>query len=163
MLLVRVGANIYALPLNALRETLRLSPMDVEVLHGQPDGLRSSSARCRCIGSRTGWSQSARRQGDQRGRPTVGEGRPLGIAPGPGRVASIPGGRLDGVGPWQALVIRLTRGDEAWLVDELVGKQQVVIKPLSPYLGTIRGVEGTAILPDGAVTLVLDVESLSQV
>ena len=57
--------------------------------------------------------------------------------------------------------MRLTRGDEIWVVDELVDKQQIVIKPLSPYLRTVRGVEGTAILPDGSVTLVLDVEGLA--
>ena len=46
------------------------------------------------------------------------------------------------------------------MVDELVGKQQVVLKPLSPYLGAVRGVEGAAILPDGSVTLILDVEGV---
>jgi two-component system chemotaxis sensor kinase CheA len=45
-------------------------------------------------------------------------------------------------------------------VDELIGKQQMVIKPLSPYLGSVPGVEGTAILPDGGVGLILDLERL---
>lgn len=59
-----------------------------------------------------------------------------------------------------ALVVGLARGDEVVLVDELVGKQQMVIKPLNPYLGQVRGVEGAAILPDGTVGLVLDLERL---
>lgn len=59
-----------------------------------------------------------------------------------------------------AIVVRLTGRDEVLVVDELVGKQQVVIKPLSSYLGAVRGVEGTAILPDGSVTLILGMEEL---
>jgi two-component system chemotaxis sensor kinase CheA len=59
-----------------------------------------------------------------------------------------------------AIVVSLTRGPEVVVVDELLGKQQMVIKPLSPYLGAVDGVEGAAILPDGTVTLILDIEKL---
>jgi two-component system chemotaxis sensor kinase CheA len=59
-----------------------------------------------------------------------------------------------------AIIVSLTRGPEVLVVDELLGKQQMVIKPLSPYLGLVEGVEGAAILPDGTVTLILDVEKL---
>ena len=58
-------------------------------------------------------------------------------------------------------MVRRAGRDEVLLVDELVGKQQVVLKPLSPYLGRMRGVDGAAILPDGSVTLILDVEGLA--
>jgi len=61
-----------------------------------------------------------------------------------------------------AVVLRLARGDEVLLVDELIGRQQIVIQPLSPHVGEIPGVDGTAILPDGQVTLILDVEKLAQ-
>jgi chemotaxis protein histidine kinase CheA len=60
-----------------------------------------------------------------------------------------------------AVVLNLARGSEIVAVDELVGKQQMVVKPLSPYLGAVRGVEGAAVLPDGRVTPILDVEGLS--
>jgi two-component system chemotaxis sensor kinase CheA len=59
-----------------------------------------------------------------------------------------------------AVVVGLVRGQEVVTVDELIGKQQMVIKPLSPYLGSVPGVEGTAILPDGGVGLILDLERL---
>lgn len=58
------------------------------------------------------------------------------------------------------LVVRLTGRDEVLIVDELVGKQQMVVKPLSPYLGAVKGIEGAAILPDGSVTLILGIEEL---
>jgi two-component system chemotaxis sensor kinase CheA len=65
---------------------------------------------------------------------------------------------LTGLPP--AVVVRRTHGDAVLVVDELLGKQQVVIKPLSPYVGALPGVEGAAILPDGSVTLILDLEEL---
>jgi two-component system chemotaxis sensor kinase CheA len=55
-------------------------------------------------------------------------------------------------------------GDEgdriALLVDELLGQQQVVAKPLGHALGSVRGVSGSAILGDGRVGLILDVPAL---
>jgi two-component system chemotaxis sensor kinase CheA len=70
-------------------------------------------------------------------------------------------GAASGTGVQPAIVVRRAGRDEVLMVDELAGKQQVVIKPLSPYLGTVPGVEGSAILPDGSVTLILDVEGLA--
>jgi two-component system chemotaxis sensor kinase CheA len=46
------------------------------------------------------------------------------------------------------------------VVDELKGKQEVVIKTLGISLGHIRGVAGGAILGDGRVGLILDPEGL---
>jgi two-component system chemotaxis sensor kinase CheA len=46
------------------------------------------------------------------------------------------------------------------LVDELLGKQEVVIKNLGEYLGTMPGVSGAAILGDGCVGLILDLEGM---
>jgi len=59
-----------------------------------------------------------------------------------------------------AVVARLARGETVLVVDELLGKQQMVIKPLNAYLGAVPGVEGAAILPDGSVTLILDMDGL---
>jgi two-component system chemotaxis sensor kinase CheA len=49
------------------------------------------------------------------------------------------------------------------LVDELVGKQEVVIKSLGPTFRDVRGVAGGAILGDGRVGLILDVAALAGV
>ncbi|MGC4053387.1 MAG: chemotaxis protein CheA [Paludibaculum sp.] len=46
------------------------------------------------------------------------------------------------------------------LVDELAGKQEVVIKNLGPTFGEVRGVAGGAILGDGRVGLILDLATL---
>ena len=44
--------------------------------------------------------------------------------------------------------------------DEMISKQEVVIKSLGSLLGRIPGVAGGAILGDGAIALILDPSSL---
>ena len=46
------------------------------------------------------------------------------------------------------------------VVDELVGRQQVVIKSLGETLQDIPGISGGAIMPDGRVGLILDIGGL---
>lgn len=48
----------------------------------------------------------------------------------------------------------------ALFVDELLGQHQTVIKGLSDYLGSARGVSGCTILGDGQVSLILNVGGL---
>jgi two-component system, chemotaxis family, sensor kinase CheA len=50
----------------------------------------------------------------------------------------------------------------ALLVDEILGQQQVVIKSLGQRFSQVKGVSGGAILGDGRVSLILDVEGLIQ-
>jgi two-component system chemotaxis sensor kinase CheA len=45
-------------------------------------------------------------------------------------------------------------------VDVVEGKQEVVVKPLSTFIGVTRGVSGVTILGDGAIIPVLDINSL---
>ncbi|MCX6626680.1 MAG: chemotaxis protein CheA [Candidatus Solibacter sp.] len=49
------------------------------------------------------------------------------------------------------------------LVDELIGKQEVVIKTLGETFKNVTGVAGGAILGDGRVGLILDLDRLSKV
>lgn len=48
----------------------------------------------------------------------------------------------------------------AVLVDDLVGQQQVVVKSLADGLGTVEGISGGAIMGDGRVGLIVDVQGL---
>ncbi len=48
----------------------------------------------------------------------------------------------------------------AVLADDLIGQQQVVIKPLGKGLGSVPGLAGGAIMPDGRVGLILDTAGL---
>jgi two-component system chemotaxis sensor kinase CheA len=48
------------------------------------------------------------------------------------------------------------------LADDLLGQQQVVIKPLGKGVGAVQGLAGGAIMPDGRVGLILDTAGLFQ-
>jgi two-component system chemotaxis sensor kinase CheA len=64
--------------------------------------------------------------------------------------------------PWESLlIVSESRGKQFCLmVDELIGKQEVVIKSLGETMANIAGVAGGAILGDGRVGLILDLEGL---
>ena len=50
----------------------------------------------------------------------------------------------------------------AIMVDELINKQEVVIKNLGQVLGTLPGIAGGAILGDGSIALILDPAAIAQ-
>ncbi len=50
----------------------------------------------------------------------------------------------------------------ALLVDELLGKQQAVIKSLGQGIGEVPGISGAAILGNGHVGLILDVGGIQR-
>jgi chemosensory pili system protein ChpA (sensor histidine kinase/response regulator) len=45
-------------------------------------------------------------------------------------------------------------------VDELLGRQEIVIKSLGPQLSALNNISGATILPDGEVALILDLSTL---
>jgi two-component system chemotaxis sensor kinase CheA len=48
------------------------------------------------------------------------------------------------------------------IVDDFVRRQEVVIKPLAPYLASLPGISGASIMGDGGVVLILDPAELLQ-
>lgn len=50
----------------------------------------------------------------------------------------------------------------AFTVDGIIGRQQVVIKPLGHELAFVKGISGSAVLGDGSVGLIVDVPNLIQ-
>lgn len=66
------------------------------------------------------------------------------------------------VHPEEGIVIFI--GDEnkkiCLLADELIGEQQVVVKPLPKYINRVAGLSGCAILGDGGISLILDMDGL---
>ena len=59
------------------------------------------------------------------------------------------------------LILLENQGNEFCLfVDTIVGQQQVVVKPLSKFIGDVRGISSCSILPNGDISLILDVASL---
>ncbi|MFW6148014.1 MAG: chemotaxis protein CheA [Thermodesulfobacteriota bacterium] len=64
--------------------------------------------------------------------------------------------------PWERLAVVVENQDNkrCLLVDELLGKEEIVIKSLSRGLQHVKGIAGGAILGDGRVGLILDVAGI---
>jgi two-component system chemotaxis sensor kinase CheA len=67
--------------------------------------------------------------------------------------------------PWEALVVVVENDgrQKGLMVDDLVGKQEVVIKKLGEILKETEGVAGSTIMGDGRVGLILDVHGIFQI
>ncbi|WP_457553533.1 chemotaxis protein CheA [Desulfobacula sp.] len=63
---------------------------------------------------------------------------------------------------WDSLVVVVESKDEkrALLIDELLGKDEYVIKSLGNHLEDVEGLAGGAILADGRVGLILDIHGI---
>lgn len=62
-----------------------------------------------------------------------------------------------------AIIVEDDGRQAAILVDELLGQQQIVIKPLGEVLQGTQGLSGAAVMPDGRVGLILDVNGLLKI
>ena len=62
----------------------------------------------------------------------------------------------------EGIVVVTEKGNQGtgFLVDEILGQQQLVIKALPSYLGNIQGVSGCAVLGNGEICLILDLSNL---
>ncbi len=61
------------------------------------------------------------------------------------------------------IVVVENEGKEiALLLDEIVGQQQIVIKPMGEAFRNLPGIAGAAIMPDGKVGLILDITGLQK-
>ncbi|MDK2798560.1 MAG: two-component system, chemotaxis family, sensor kinase CheA [Clostridiales bacterium] len=63
----------------------------------------------------------------------------------------------------QLTVVIVRKGDKfsGFVVDNLIGQQEIVIKSLGKHLSGIKNIAGATILGDGQVALILDVNSLA--
>lgn len=66
--------------------------------------------------------------------------------------------------PWEALVVTVEYDSRymCLLLDELLGKEEVVIKSLGEYMQNVKGIAGGAIMGDGKVGLILDMAGVWQ-
>lgn len=83
--------------------------------------------------------------------PLINLGEWLGLAP-------------HGTNSQSKLMVVIESGSRriALLVDEILGKQQIVIKNLGEGFKYSSGISGAAIMPDGTVGLIVDVDKLAQ-
>jgi two-component system chemotaxis sensor kinase CheA len=67
--------------------------------------------------------------------------------------------------PWEALVVAITHDGKKrfLLIDEIIGKEEVVIKSIGEHLKNTKGVAGCTIMGDGKVGLILDIPDIIEI
>ncbi len=67
--------------------------------------------------------------------------------------------------PWEALIVvtECNGQQKGLMIDDLIGKQEVVIKNLGETLRAVKGLSGATILGDGRVGLILDVHGIFEI
>jgi two-component system chemotaxis sensor kinase CheA len=78
-----------------------------------------------------------------------------------GEILEVP--KAETTAPKQLTVVVVKKGERlsGFLVDSLIGQQEIVIKSLGKLLSGIKTIAGATILGDGNVALILDVNSLA--
>lgn len=54
------------------------------------------------------------------------------------------------------VVLELDGKTICMFVDKLVGKQEIVVKPIPSYIKKVKGISGCTQLGDGSIALILD-------
>jgi two-component system chemotaxis sensor kinase CheA len=67
---------------------------------------------------------------------------------------------LYGEGKGQVIIVQMGNNMVGLVTDQVVGQEEVVIKPLGAMLQGIPGLAGSTITGDGGIALILDVQSL---
>jgi two-component system chemotaxis sensor kinase CheA len=126
-MMVRLGDDVYAIPLSSIVETLYLADTAVSRVKGRP-----------VI------------QWRERVLPLVYLRRVFGGSDG---VSGNDGQQAVVAVAWGKLQVGL-------MVDGLVGQQEIVIKSLGPFIGSVPGISGCTILGDGHIALIVDAAGL---
>ena len=129
-LLVRAGEDIYAVPLLSVEAVSRLSPREFR------DYLAGHTAEHDYAGS--GFAVHS--------------------------LAAVFGGALPAAGSSEArppvLLFRSADMRAAIQVDAVLGRQEIIVKPVGPQLSAVPGVSGATVLADGRVVIILDMPAL---
>lgn len=126
-LMVVIGEDQYAIPLNTIEGIVRVSPFELEHYYQDP------SAHFEYAGE----SYSVRYLGqmlNSDARPKL-EGQAL---------------------PLPVVLVRSAENAVALQVDSLMGSREIVVKTLGPQFSTVQGLSGATVMGDGSVVVILD-------
>ncbi|MGI6318128.1 MAG: chemotaxis protein CheW [Dethiobacteria bacterium] len=124
-LMVESAKEVYAIPIEAVRENLYIEPRDIKTIQGDKViTLREEVLPLCCLKEILGM------------------------------------GRFEEQDIYPVVVVQTGDKKAGFIVDKLLGQQEVVIKSLSKFVNDIKGIAGATVLGDGRVTLILDVAGL---
>ncbi|MDO3387584.1 Hpt domain-containing protein [Gilvimarinus sp. SDUM040013] len=130
-LMVQIGEDHYAIPLNTIEGIVRVSPFELEHYY-QDESARFEYASehylVRYLGSLLDSD-------------------------------SLP--KLDGQAlPLPVILVRSAENTVALQVDRLMGSREIVVKTLGAQFSAVRGVSGATVMGDGSVVVILDLHAL---
>lgn len=126
-MMVKVGQEVYIIPTMAIRQTLRPSREQYNVVVNKGETINVMGQLSALV-----------------------------------RLCDLLGVKSESKNPWEAIVVVVESDNrvKCLLVDEVIGKAEVVIKSLGSGLKHVKGVSGGAIMGDGRIGLILDPEGL---
>ncbi|KUJ82891.1 hybrid sensor histidine kinase/response regulator [Microbulbifer flavimaris] len=130
-LMVRIGEDLFALPLNTIEGIVRLSPFELEHYY------RSAEARFEYAGEPY--------QVNYFGTLLQSEAQPK---------LSVEDMQLP------VLLVRSEGHAMALQVDAIMGSREIVVKSLGPQFAAVQGVSGATVTGDGTVVVILDAHAL---
>lgn len=130
-LMVQIGDDLYAIPLNTIEGIVRVSPFELEHYY----------------------------QDEQARFEYAGENylvRYLGTM-----LDSDANPKLDGQSlPLPVVLVRSAENTVALQVDRLLGSREIVVKTLGAQFSAVRGVSGATVMGDGSVVVILDLHAM---
>ena len=130
-LMIHMGDDGYAIPLNTIEGIVRISPFELEHYYSDPD-------------SRFEYA------GEQYQLQYLGTLLDKNVAP-----------RLEGhMLPVPVLLVRSADHSVALQVDSLQGSREIVVKSLGAQFSNVQGLSGATILGDGHVVVILDLHAM---
>ena len=130
-LMVQIGDDLYAIPLNTIEGIVRVSPFELEHYYQDPEARFDYA-------------------GDNYLVRYLGNMLDSDAAP-----------KLDGQSlPLPVILVRSTENTVALQVDRLLGSREIVVKTLGVQFSSVRGVSGATVTGDGSVVVILDLHAL---
>ena len=131
-LMVRVGDDLYAVPLDSIQGIVRVSTNQLEALYQQPVAERTfeygkADHRLEYLGTMLGTEAQPKLAGQKMPTPVL---------------------LIKGETPY------------ALQVDSLLGSREIVVKTLGAQFSSVMGVSGGTILGDGSVVIILDLPAM---
>ncbi len=170
-LLVDVAGSVYALPLNAVTETLKVDADTIHVI-AHREVILQRGRTLPLVRLRDVFAPPVKADGRRQA------GEPTAYAAAHDQTANAERAEANSTDKAQDLrltsprmqsdslyvvVAGMAEKQVGFVVDALVGEQEVVIKTLGAFIGEIKGIAGATILGDGRVALIADINGLTAI
>ncbi|MCV6624176.1 MAG: Hpt domain-containing protein [Cellvibrionaceae bacterium] len=126
-LMVQIGDDSYALPLNTIEGIVRVSPFELEHYYQDPQArfeYADENYKVRYLGEMLGTGAKPKLE--------------------------------DQILPLPVVLVRTTEHVVAIQVDSLMGSREIVVKSLGPQFAGVQGLSGATVMGDGSVVVIID-------